>query len=220
MLITILFVLACNGNGGGEKNDDSGSPDGAVDADRDGAFGDDDCDDAAPDVHPGAAETCNGVDDDCNGHVDDGIDVAFFRDRDGDGYGDGEKGGTGCSVPDGWVTDSTDCDDSAASVNPSQVEVCDAKDVDEDCSGLANEDDPGVTDIHTWYTDADGDGFGLATARATTPIPKGRRISRATTSTSTGTRTGTPRIPGSSSAMACRTATSGPAATATTAQRS
>jgi hypothetical protein len=31
-----------------------------------------DCDDLDPDVHPGAPETCDGVDDDCDGLVDEG----------------------------------------------------------------------------------------------------------------------------------------------------
>ena len=31
-----------------------------------------DCDDSDPNVHPGAAETCDGKDDDCNGKIDDG----------------------------------------------------------------------------------------------------------------------------------------------------
>ena len=35
---------------------------------------DGDCDDHNAAVHPGAAETCNGIDDDCDGHVDEGLD--------------------------------------------------------------------------------------------------------------------------------------------------
>ncbi len=34
---------------------------------------DQDCDDSAPQVHPGAVERCNGIDDDCNGLLDDGF---------------------------------------------------------------------------------------------------------------------------------------------------
>ncbi|HET8945637.1 MAG TPA: putative metal-binding motif-containing protein, partial [Candidatus Polarisedimenticolia bacterium] len=33
-----------------------------------------DCDDSDPSVHPGAAETCNGADDDCDGAADEGLD--------------------------------------------------------------------------------------------------------------------------------------------------
>ncbi len=44
-----------------------------------------DCDDSAPDVHPGAAEVCNnGIDDDCNSLVD-GSDPACFPCTDSDG---------------------------------------------------------------------------------------------------------------------------------------
>jgi hypothetical protein len=45
----------------------------AADADGDGVAAGADCDDANPAVHPGATETCNDVDDDCSGAVDDGL---------------------------------------------------------------------------------------------------------------------------------------------------
>jgi len=50
-----------------------GVPGAATDADGDGYNWCDECDDSNPNVHPGAKEICgNGIDDDCNGFVDDG----------------------------------------------------------------------------------------------------------------------------------------------------
>lgn len=46
------------------------------DADGDGARADLDCDDGAASVHPGAAERCNGEDDDCDGLSDEELDCA------------------------------------------------------------------------------------------------------------------------------------------------
>ena len=48
----------------------------AVDADRDGYPLPGDCHDADPAINPGAAEVRNGVDDDCDGFVDEGLDPA------------------------------------------------------------------------------------------------------------------------------------------------
>ncbi len=53
-----------------------------------------------------------------------------------------------------------DCDDTDAAINPGAAEVCDPADVDEDCNGLADGADPGVSDGLTVYVDADGDGYG------------------------------------------------------------
>ncbi len=51
---------------------DTGPPP-PVDADADGSAADVDCDDADPGVRPGAAEVCDGRDEDCDGLIDDGV---------------------------------------------------------------------------------------------------------------------------------------------------
>jgi hypothetical protein len=123
-----------------------------------------DCDDAVATIHPGAAETCDGIDQDCDGTADDGATDAttWFADTDADGFGDAASTTAACDRPAGYVADATDCDDAAASAHPGGAEVCDAADVDEDCDGLADDADADVDSgtRSTWYVDADGDGWG------------------------------------------------------------
>ena len=112
-----------------------------------------DCDDADPDVNPGATETCNGVDDDCDGAVDEGLTTTFYRDADGDGFGDPLSPLEACTQPAGYVLDQEDCNDIDPDIHPGAVEVCNGE--DDNCDGAVDE---GVTT--TFYRDADGDGFG------------------------------------------------------------
>ncbi|MBU0984159.1 MAG: putative metal-binding motif-containing protein [candidate division Zixibacteria bacterium] len=84
----------------------------AIDDDGDGyTETDGDCDDTDPSVNPGAIEVCNGIDDNCDGSVDEGC-VTYYRDADGDGYGDPYEYVVATSQPGGYVTDNTDPDDS------------------------------------------------------------------------------------------------------------
>ena len=105
-----------------------------------------DCDDADNAVHPSATETCDGVDQDCDGHIDDGLPSAtWYEDADGDGYGvAGSKGVYDCAPPDPtWVEDAGDCDDEDPGVHPDQVDGCDG--VDTDCDGQL--DDEGYEEV-------------------------------------------------------------------------
>ncbi len=109
-----------------------------------------DCDDTDADVSPDGTEVCNGVDDDCNGQIDDGLVYEdYFADDDGDGFG--EQGGnplSACSQPQGYVLDATDCDDTNAAIHPGALEIaCDY--ADNDCDGF----------FHLLEVDGDGDGY-------------------------------------------------------------
>ena len=94
-----------------------------------------DCNDTNKAINPAAIDTCNGVDDNCDGVTDPGCDL------DGDGYCVG-------NVPfsPGCVNGGGDCDDSNASIHPGAAEICD--DIDNNCIN-------GVDD----GCDVDGDGW-------------------------------------------------------------
>ena len=78
----------------------------------------DDCDDSDETVFPFAAEDCDGVDDDCDGDVDEDVMDTFYLDADGDGYGDPENSGLACEAPEGMVDNAEDCDDTDAEMSP------------------------------------------------------------------------------------------------------
>jgi MYXO-CTERM domain-containing protein len=137
---------------------------------------DGDCDDGQAAIRPDADETCDGVDEDCDGAVDGpgAIDaVSFFRDADGDGYGDAAVATPECVAPLGYAADATDCDDTRGAVHPDAAEVCDALDLDEDCDGLSDDADADVTGTSRWYLDSDADGYGAATTADTCVVPSG-----------------------------------------------
>ena len=115
-----------------------------------------DCDDTDNSINPGAAEVCDGSDNDCDASVDEGVLTTFYRDADGDGFGDSGDTQEACSAPAGYVATSGDCDDTDNSINPGAAEVCDGS--DNDCDASVDE---GV--LTTFYRDADGDGFGDST---------------------------------------------------------
>ncbi len=124
-----------------------------------------DCDDADATLSPAAAETCNGVDDDCDGSADEGATDAatWYADLDGDGFGDAGVATAACDQPAGTAALATDCDDADAAEHPGATETCDGD--DDDCDGTADE--PDATDAGTWYADADADGFGDPDAATT-----------------------------------------------------
>ncbi|MEL6346996.1 MAG: putative metal-binding motif-containing protein [Myxococcota bacterium] len=154
-----LFSGELFNNDGGLRGTDTGFFN--DDWDNDGfSVKDGDCDDEAPLVHPDSVELCNGIDDDCDGTVDEegAIDgEEWHRDLDRDGYGrPGEAPLFACTQPDGYVTNQRDCNDSSADASPDRAEVCDG--IDNDCDGIVDE--GSAEDALPYLIDADGDGFG------------------------------------------------------------
>jgi cysteine-rich repeat protein len=154
---------------------------GYADADGDGWAACQECHDLDADIHPGAIEVCDYVDNDCDGMTDDeddGLDVdtryTFYTDADGDGFGDESLPVRACSEPEGAVDgeDGFDCDDEVAAIHPDALEICD--DEDNDCDGDIDDADSDVTGGTTWFIDYDGDGHGSASYYTTTcDVPTG-----------------------------------------------
>ncbi len=114
-----------------------------------------DCDDTDKNAYPGAPETCNDVDDNCDGRVDEGVSDTYWADADADGYGDTAAAITACGPTEGYTDNDDDCDDTDDGAHPGAEEVCD--EADNDCDGSVDE---GVTS--TYWIDLDDDGYGDA----------------------------------------------------------
>lgn len=135
----------------------------------------DDCDDSDAAISFDAAEICDGIDQDCDTIVDDGlIERTWYADTDGDGYGDPNTPVKGCDQPPASALDKTDCDDAHADAYPGAPEVCDG--YDNNCDGVFDDADPNLDPLTTtiYYPDRDKDGFGddaMGTPHCANPNP-------------------------------------------------
>ncbi len=118
-----------------------------------------DCDDADPLTHPGAAELCDGRDNDCDAVADEEATVqrSWYPDADADGAGVPGGAVLSCTQPPGFVILATDCDDTDDTAFPGAPELCDG--ADDDCDGIV---DDSAVDGSVWHPDGDGDGDGAA----------------------------------------------------------
>ena len=144
-----LFAPACGDKDGALDDSECAN----VDADGDGVLACADCDDDDPNVKPGWPEVCDTKDNNCDGAVDEGVDLALYTDADGDGYGGAGVTARACEPLAGLVEIAGDCDDADAATHPDATDTCDG--ADNNCDGLVDEGGG-----ETWYVDGDGDGYG------------------------------------------------------------
>ena len=98
-----------------------------------------DCDDTSAEANPKGVEKCDGLDNNCDGTIDEGLTPVktYFRDEDGDGYGDIAMPVTACAAPKGFVESNNDCDPNALTVHPGAPELCNG--IDDDCNGTKDD---------------------------------------------------------------------------------
>jgi hypothetical protein len=128
--------------------------DDVVDRDGDGfPATEGDCDDGNPDVYPDHSELCDGLDNNCDGEVDEGVKTTGYEDNDEDTWGDELRPVEACELPEGVVALAGDCDDDNEAIYPGAEEICD--ELDNDCDTLVDEDVQ-----QTYYLDVDEDTYG------------------------------------------------------------
>jgi len=104
--------------------------------------------------------------------------IGWYRDQDNDSFGNPNVSIVSCVQPAGYIPQNTDCDDTRPWVNPLAQERCDPLDIDEDCDGLADDDDPSAIGKTPWYLDADGDTYGAGVATMACDAPSAQHIPR------------------------------------------
>lgn len=137
-----------------------------LDADSDSYYWFQDCNDSNADIHPGATEILNGIDENCDGQWDEGFNASdtdfdgltdfgefhFFntdlnlQDTDGDMLSDGDEVLIYLSNPLIFDNDTDqdgyywfqDCNDTNDQINPDMIELLDG--IDNNCSGQIDED--------------------------------------------------------------------------------
>jgi hypothetical protein len=118
---------------------------GFIDADGDGWFDFEDCDDNDPSVNPAAMEIMgDGIDNNCDGLIDStywGGGNTGYVDADGDGF-----------------PSFIDCDDTDSTINPGAIEIM-GDGIDNDCDGLVDMPSQWGGNNPIILVDADGDGW-------------------------------------------------------------
>jgi hypothetical protein len=111
-------------------------------------------------------ETCNGLDDDCDGEMDEAGAAGcttWYLDADADGAGSETKLCLCQADPDTGYTanNANDCNDNDPQAKPDGIELCNGK--DDNCNGLTDEEN--AQDCSEFFYDGDSDGYGTDQSR-------------------------------------------------------
>ncbi len=148
-----------------------------------------DCDDSNSMIYPTNAESCNDIDDNCDGEVDEFVLNTYYADADADGFGDANSTSFSCAPAFGFVNNSEDCDDSQVTYDDVDGDgfgsgiatACGTSNNNLDCDDNNASISPEITEIcndiddncnfevdefvlNTYYADVDADGFGDVSA--------------------------------------------------------
>jgi hypothetical protein len=114
-----------------------------------------DCNDADGAINPDATEICDEQDNNCDGQIDEDVQITFYIDSDGDGFGSEGLQEVGCAAPTGYVRESGDCDDSDPDAHPDQTDFftqpTNAGGFDYDCDGVEAKEIEDVSSEHCQY---------------------------------------------------------------------
>ena len=120
-----------------------------------------DCNNNNANIRPNATELCNGIDENCNNLIDDGLTfVNYYIDTDGDGFGAGIATNSCINLGAGYATNNTDCNNTNSAIRPGASELCNS--IDDNCN---NSIDEGLT-FSNYYLDVDQDGYYLSIVNA------------------------------------------------------
>ena len=135
----------------GDCNDENPDIHG-LDTDGDGfSICEEDCDDLDSLRSPNANEYCDGLDNNCNGKIDNKDPLVYgaywYKDTDGDGFGNPIDVylHPDCTTPIGWTSNRDDCNDREPTIFPQNVEICN-NGIDDDCNSAVDCADPACFD--------------------------------------------------------------------------
>ena len=103
-MLTSVVLAACNAKQFDDQNSSDGTEVPSNDKDNDGVIDSEDCNDEDPMLGAITDEICDGIDNDCDGVIDNGLTFSvYYPDADGDGYGIDDDTIESCKLEEGYA---------------------------------------------------------------------------------------------------------------------